>query len=127
MTKEYLAELRLLIKQTWHKGRKAFYVNELEVLLGKCARLGEAANWVYHLMTHLYSSAAFALRENREFLGSNSQNFIAHLKKIKELRKREQVGDTRENIRQTLYQHQRAGIRLGHHKLLRCFDGHRNI
>ncbi len=98
MTKEYLAELRLLIKQTWHKGRKAFYVNELEVLLGKCARLGEAANWVYHLMTHLYSSAAFALRENREFLGSNSPNFIAHLKKIKELRKREQAGDTRENI-----------------------------
>jgi hypothetical protein len=100
MTKEYLEELRTLIKKTWHKGRKSFYINELEVLLGKCARLGEAANWVYHLMTHMYSSSSFALRENREFLGRNSSNFVKYINKIKELRKRakEETSDVQENI-----------------------------
>lgn len=100
MTKEYLEELRTLIKKTWHKGRKSFYINELEVLLGKCARHGEAANWVYHLMTHMYSSSSFALRENREFLGRNSSNFVKYINKIKELRKRakEEMSDVQENI-----------------------------
>lgn len=100
MTKEYLQELRDLLKKTWHKSRKSFFINELEVLLGKCARLGEAANWVYHLMTHMYTSSSFALRENREFLGKNSPNFVAHLKKIKELRKRaaEDTSDVQDNI-----------------------------
>jgi hypothetical protein len=55
-------------------------VSELEKLLGKCARLGEWVNWIYHLMTHMYSSAAFALRENQEFLGKNSRNFQSHIK-----------------------------------------------
>jgi hypothetical protein len=89
MTKEYLDELRELLKTTWHEKRKSFTINELEKLLGKCARLGEASNWVYHLLTHLYSSAAFALRGNEEYLGRNSPSFIAHLKKIKELRQKE--------------------------------------
>lgn len=90
ITDEYIAELRELIKTTWHKRRKSFHINELEILLGKCARLGEGANWVYHLLTHLYSSAAFALRKNEDFLGKRSPNFIAYLNKIKELRKKEQ-------------------------------------
>ncbi|KAL7489748.1 hypothetical protein ACHAW6_015468 [Cyclotella cf. meneghiniana] len=88
MTKEYLEELGNLLKKTWHKSRKSFYINELEVLLGKCTRLGKAANWVYHLMTHMCTSSSFALWENREFLGKNSPNFVAYIKKIKELRKR---------------------------------------
>lgn len=79
MTEDYLAELRELIAKTWHKNRKCFYINELEVLLGKFARLGEAANWIYHLLTHMYSSASFALRGNEEFLGNRSQSFIAYI------------------------------------------------
>jgi predicted MarR family transcription regulator len=55
--------------------------------VGKCARLGEGANWVFHLMTHMYASTAFALRSNANFLGQRSKNFVKHLKKIKELRK----------------------------------------
>jgi hypothetical protein len=76
-----------LLNKTWHKEWKSFTINELEKLVGKCARLGEGANWVFHLMTHMYASTAFALKSNANFLGQRSKNFVKHLKKIKELRK----------------------------------------
>ena len=33
--------------------------------MGKMARLAEGANWVFHLLSHLYSSIAYALAENK--------------------------------------------------------------
>jgi hypothetical protein len=50
ITDEYRIDLLNLLNSTWHAARKTFTVNELEVLIGKCARLGEAANWVFHLI-----------------------------------------------------------------------------
>ena len=62
ITEEYLAEVHKLLTDTCHEGRKSsFNVKELEKLLGKCQRLGEAANWVFHLLTHMHQSTAFAL------------------------------------------------------------------
>lgn len=97
ITEDYRKQLLELLNRSWHKSRKSFTINELEKLIGKCARLGEGAAWVYHLMTHMYRSSAFALRENKEFLGKHSKNFIEHLKKIKELRRKEQL-ETREDM-----------------------------
>ena len=97
ITPEYLRELHQLLSSTWHHGRKSFTVNELEKLLGKCARLGEGANWVFHLLTQLYRSTWFALQQNTEFLGQRSPNFIQHMKRIKELRTNHQM-DTRQRI-----------------------------
>ena len=97
ITEEYRAELLALLNKTWHKARKSFTIHELEVLVGKCARLGEGANWVFHLMTHMYASTAFALKSNASFLGQRSKNFVEHLKKIKELRKAHQH-QTREDM-----------------------------
>ena len=96
ITEQYRIELLNLLNTTWHEKRKAFSVHELEILVGKCARLAEGANWVYHLMTHMYNSTAFALKKNDEFLGQNSRNFIEHIKKIKELRRNSRA--TREDI-----------------------------
>jgi hypothetical protein len=56
ITADYRAELLELLNRTWHKARKSFNIHELEVIVGKCARLGEGANWVFHLMTHMYAS-----------------------------------------------------------------------
>lgn len=86
VTKEYIAELHTLLNDTWHGARKTFHLNELEILLGKCARLGESVNWVYHLLTHMYLSTAFALKSNREHLAEHSESFSAYIKKIKQLR-----------------------------------------
>lgn len=97
ITDKYREELLELLNRTWHKSRKSFNMHELEILVGKCARLGEGAIWVYHLMTHMYRSTAFSLRENKEFLGKHSKGFVEHLKKIKELRKRKHL-ETNEDI-----------------------------
>ena len=37
--------------------------------------MAEGANWVFHLLSHLYSSIAYALSENKKFLSETSQEF----------------------------------------------------
>ena len=86
ITEGYTVALHDLLTKTWHKGRKMFSIKELAELLGKCARLGVACNWVYHLLTHLYKSAAFALRSNTDFLNEKSPRFKSYMKRIKELK-----------------------------------------
>ncbi len=41
----------------------------------KLARLAEGANWVFHLLSHLYSSIAYALAENKKLLMELLQEF----------------------------------------------------
>ena len=40
-----------------------FYLNSL-----KLARLSEGAPWIYKFMSHIYTSLAFALKQNKELL-----------------------------------------------------------
>ena len=75
MTRAYLDETMAIIDASWHQNRKSFTVNEIELLAGKLGRLGEGAAWVYHLMTHIYSSVAIALRQNKAFLSQSSHEF----------------------------------------------------
>jgi hypothetical protein len=81
MMEEYVAELHKLLNEMWHGARKTFHLNELEVLLGKGARLGESVNWVFHLLTHMYRSTAFALKANREHWAEKSASFSAYIKR----------------------------------------------
>lgn len=83
----YLAELHELLRSTWHKERKQFTIKEIAQLLGKCQHLSEGVNWVYHLITHMFRSSAFALRQNTIFLAEKSPNFKKHISNLKELRK----------------------------------------
>jgi hypothetical protein len=52
-----------------------FKVNDMQKLVGKLARLGEGAPWIFKLMSHLYSSLAFALKNNTELLKKSSSGF----------------------------------------------------
>lgn len=97
ITEEYIEELHKLLCEKWHTSRRSFYLNELEQLLGKCARLGEGASWTYHLLSHMYRSTAFAIKSNREHLAKNSPSFMAHIKRIKQLRQ-EHTWETRKSI-----------------------------
>jgi hypothetical protein len=97
MTEEYVAELHKLLNETWHRARKTFHLNELEVLLGKCACLGESVNWIFHLLIHMHRSTAFALKANQEHLAEKSASFSAYIKRIKQLRQ-EQTSETKRNI-----------------------------
>ena len=56
VTDVYRQEVTDLLVNTWHDGRQAFYVSELEKLVGKLGRLEQAYRPIYHLMPHLYAS-----------------------------------------------------------------------
>ena len=57
---DYVAEVLDLINTTWHPHRRRFIIGEAQRLTGKLGHLAEGANWVFHLLTHLYASIAYA-------------------------------------------------------------------
>ncbi len=71
----YLTEVCALLDFAWHPNRRCFKVSKAQKLTGKLARLAERANWVFHLPSHLYSSIASALAENKRLLMESSQEF----------------------------------------------------
>ena len=60
---KYVAEVLDLINTTWHSCCCRFTVGEAQKLTGKLGHLAEGSHWVFHLLTHLYSSLAYALTE----------------------------------------------------------------
>ena len=84
ITDEYRAEVLELMEKTWHDDRGAFTVPEIEKLIGKLGRIGQAFRPIYLLMPHLYSSVAYALRENGSYLIRTSAEFRSLVKRAKE-------------------------------------------
>ena len=72
---KYLIEVCDLLDSTWHPNCHCFKVSEAQKLTGKLARLAEGANWVFHLLSHLYSSIAYTLTENKRLLMESSEEF----------------------------------------------------
>ncbi len=60
----YVKEVLNLINTTWHLHRRCFTVGEAQRLTGKLGHLAEGAQWVFHLIMHLYASTAYALAKN---------------------------------------------------------------
>jgi len=74
ITDEYIERVRELLK-LWDPDRRFFKVKGMQKLVGKFARLGEGAPWIFKLMSHLYTSLAFALKTNTELLQESSSGF----------------------------------------------------
>jgi hypothetical protein len=72
---DYVAEVFDLHNTTWHSHRRCFTVGEAQKLTGKLGHLAEGANWVFHLLTHLYASIVYALTENKCLLVDTSPEF----------------------------------------------------
>jgi hypothetical protein len=75
ITAEYLAQVRELLDSEWSHEQTTFRVDDMQRVVGKIARLGEGAHWIYKIMTHLYSSLAFALKQNSALLMTSSPGF----------------------------------------------------
>jgi hypothetical protein len=58
-------------------------VKETQELTKKLGHLAEGANLVFHLLTHLYASIAYALFENKKFLADSSPEFQALIKSLR--------------------------------------------
>jgi hypothetical protein len=50
-------------------------VSEAQKLTGKLTCLAKGANWVFYLLSHLYSSIAYALSKNKRLLTKSSAEF----------------------------------------------------
>jgi hypothetical protein len=72
---KYLQEVLNLLNSTWHPNQRHFKVSEAQKLTGKLARLAKGANWVFHLLSHLYLSVTYALSENKRLLTESSAEF----------------------------------------------------
>jgi hypothetical protein len=71
----YIKEILNLINNTWHLHCRCFTVREAQRLTGKLGNLAEGAQWVFHLLTHLYVSIAYALAANKQLLVDSSPKF----------------------------------------------------
>jgi len=58
---DYINKVRDLLSN-WDPKKRFFKVNDMQKLVGKLVRLGEGAPWIFKLMSHLYTSLAFALK-----------------------------------------------------------------
>jgi hypothetical protein len=72
---DYIAEVLNMINTTWHSHHRRFTIGEAQKLTGKLGHLAEGAHWVFHLLTHLYTSMAYALTENKRLLADTSPEF----------------------------------------------------
>ena len=73
--RSYLSECLDLLNSKWHVHRRQFKLKEAQEMVGKLARLAEGANWVYHLLSHVYTLIAAALAMNVALLNNSSQEF----------------------------------------------------
>lgn len=83
ITPKYRAAALDLLDKTWHPGRRRFTVNEAQKLLGKLARLAKGAPWVFHMLSHMYTSVAYAISKNKEQLEATSKEFQKLTESIK--------------------------------------------
>ncbi len=72
---EYLQEVLELLNSTWHPNQRRFKVSEAQKLTGKLELLTKGANWVFHLISHLHLSIAYAVSENKRLLTKSSAEF----------------------------------------------------
>ena len=82
VTNDYRHETLALIKRTWHTRRRTFTAQQAQELVGKVGRLSSGAHWVFHIMSHMYTSIAYALRKNRLYLEGASKEFKELLENI---------------------------------------------
>ena len=74
ITDKYIQQVCNLLN-LWDPSKNFFKVNEMQKLVGKLARLGEGAPWIFKLMSHLYTSLAYALKSNTKLLAKSSTGF----------------------------------------------------
>ncbi len=75
ITWEYQNQVKDLLDLKWPASWKIFSAANIQKLVGKMARLGEGAPWIYKLISHMYTSLAFALKQNKALLLACSPKF----------------------------------------------------
>ena len=72
---DYVNETVTILNTTWHAKRKSFTLHDALHLTGRLNYIAETMPWLHHLMSHLYSSLAGAIRCNKAHLISTNRAF----------------------------------------------------
>ena len=64
-----------LLNNNGHADRKQSIVLEAQKLTGKLGHLAKGSTWIFHLLSHLHTSIAHALSENKCLLLESSREF----------------------------------------------------
>ena len=75
ITREYKDGVLKILTEKWKPENDSFKLKDMHELVGKLARLGEGAPWVYKMISHLYTSIVFALQRNKKLLEECSHEF----------------------------------------------------
>ncbi len=82
ITQEYQNQVKDLLDKKWPISRQIFKVAVIQKLVGKMAHLGKGAPWIFKLMPHIYTSLAFALKQNKALFLACSPKFQELVDKI---------------------------------------------
>ena len=103
-TIEYQTEVRELIYELYIKRKNntsnacTFNVSSMHKLVGKIARLGEGAHWIYKLLSHMYTSITYALSKNKALLSESSNEFKKLVQQIKTKQFTIRMADTAKQV-----------------------------
>ena len=84
ITPDYRQPVLDLLTKNWPDTRRIFKVWDIQKLAGKIAHLGEGAPWIYKIMSHVYTSLAFALNQNESLLRKCSPKFCNIVTRIEQ-------------------------------------------
>jgi hypothetical protein len=82
ITPEYFQQVLDLLTDTWPDTRRIFKVEDIQKLFEKIGLLGEGASWILKIISHVYTSLAFALNQNELLLCHCSPKFCKIVTKI---------------------------------------------
>ena len=82
ITQEYRQQVKSMLNDNWTSKRRFFRAGDMQKLISKIARLGEGAPWIFKLMSHIYTSLAFALQNNKTLLEASSHKFRSLISQI---------------------------------------------
>ena len=82
-TLDYRLDLLAYIDKEWPSTRDSITAHDMQVLVGKLARLAKGARWVYHILSHFYDQIAIALASNHRLLHYHSPRFKGLISCIK--------------------------------------------
>jgi hypothetical protein len=71
---EFLARTIQLI-DAFHEGRKSFQLRDMSVLVGHLNHIATTSRWLTHLLSHLYTSLAHALADNKAYELHTNKSF----------------------------------------------------
>ncbi len=64
ITPEYHQQVLDLLTNSWPDTREKFKVRDIQQLVGRVACLVKGGPWIYKIMSHVYTSLAYALKQN---------------------------------------------------------------